>query len=206
MPKLGRKAIRARGAPSRWAWPIAIGAALALAIGAVIAFADRSSPDAPQEGEGSCTPTGLHEHASFRVFVRNESVRWTDARWDFGRGNGRLAGHIHLPSDHTIHIEGGRTACTTVASFFRFGLASELRTDHLTLDDEQHGGAAVVDGQGGDLRFFLQTAANATWREAPDLPQRQPRDGDYLLVTFGTEGAGDIAWQESSVPRPDPRE
>lgn len=170
-----------------------------------------TTPAAP----APCTPTGLHEHASFAVYLDNQSVSWNNAAFAFPR-TGTLAGHVHPPATHTLHMEGGRT-CTDVGGFFRTALKSTLTNDSLTLDDVIHGGRSVHDGANGSLRFLVgepdaawratpqnqrhyQPASNVTWREVDDLAPLQPYDGEYLLVTFGHPTDADVRWQELSIP------
>lgn len=164
--------------------------------------------------ERPCTPTGLHEHAAFSVYIHNESVVWSGPRWNYGAGGaGSLAGHVHQPNSHTVHMESG-TDCITLKSFFGTTLQTVVTTKELTLDEVDHGGRSVIDGEGGELRFFLGTpidwsleqnrsyvpASEVSWAEVTDLPQHQPRDGEYMLVTFGNEDDGAIAWQQLSIP------
>jgi len=164
---------------------------------------------------GGCTPTGLHEHASYAVFIENQSVSWNNAVFAYPRA-GSLAGHIHPPNGHVLHMEG-RTTCVTVGSFFATALATNVSQDALTLDHVVHDGRTVKTGSEGRLRFFLGEppaewknlsqsqrhylpSSNVTWSEVPDLPDLQPHDGEYLLMTFGKESDAAIRWQELSIP------
>ncbi|HLE95920.1 MAG TPA: hypothetical protein VI997_00990 [Candidatus Thermoplasmatota archaeon] len=133
-----------------------------------------------------------------------------------GRRAGSGAGNIHLPYDHTMHLEGGKTQCTTLALFFRTALLGSLTPDRMRLDDEVHKTAVYEDGNGGDLRFFLGTppfewtnqtyhpsyppVSSVNWTEEPDLAYHQPMDGEYILITFGNEADAAIRWQQGSIP------
>lgn len=182
-----------------------------IAVGAVAALAYWSRESAP------CTPTGGHEHAAFGVFVHNESVTWTSPAFNFPRA-GSLAGHIHQPASQTIHMESPRD-CITLGSFFSRTLQSDLSANEIQLDTVVHDGATYSEGDGGQLRFFLGTPppdwdpargylppSAVEWTEVPDLSGHQPRDGQYLLVTFGDESDEAIRQQQLSIAVPNASE
>lgn len=178
-----------------------------------------SPSESPASGSpsarGGCTPTGLHEHASFAVFIQNQSISWNNPTFAFPRA-GTLAGHIHPPNAHVLHMEG-RTTCVTVGSFFASTLATNVTKEAVTLDHVIHDGRTVKTGADGRLRFFLGEppaewknlsqsqrhylpASNVSWSEVLDLPDLQPHDGEYFLITFGREPDDAIRWQELSIP------
>lgn len=203
MAKKGRRTSATASSGGR-TWAIGVVVVALLGAGAVAWYATRDGT-APARGGEECTPTGLHEHASYAVYVRNSSVSWNFPEFGFPR-SGRLAGHLHLPAEHTIHLEGGTEHCTTFGRFFANALKSRLTPELLILDEEVHGGTSYADGENGDeLRFFLKKKGD-NWTETPDLPHYQPRDGDYMLVTYGAKSDGEIAWQQARIAPPDPRE
>lgn len=163
-----------------------------------------------------CTPTGAHEHASFSVFASGQEYAWTGPQFNFGNA-GSLAGHIHQPASHTIHMESG-TTCITVASFFEQTLQSSLSKDSLTLDKVIHNGETFKASGDAKMRFFIGepptgwrdnatrqylNATEVAWRELPDLPSHQPRDGEYFLVEFGNATDEVIRAHEMNIPRQD---
>ncbi|HUR69486.1 MAG TPA: hypothetical protein VM370_09585 [Candidatus Thermoplasmatota archaeon] len=188
-------------------WPVVIGIVVIAAVGTVVALSVHK-----REAVG-CTPAGQHEHASFAVWANGEEYRWLGPDFDYPRA-GTLAGHIHQAEPQTVHMESA-TACITLASFFEIELKSDLSPDALALDSAQHDGKTFRDGEGGKLRYFLgeppagwidnktrayMPPSNVTWREVPDLPHHQPRDGEYILVDFGNDDDATIRAHELAIP------
>ena len=191
---------------------VVVGVILLAAVGVVAYYSTVGTPPSARTAE--CTPTGLHEHASYAVFVHNSSVSWEYPEFYYDNGAGRIEGHIHRGASHTMHMEGP-TTCTTVGRFFTTALLTRVTEDVLVLDRSHHQGASYKDGEGGELRFFLGkppagwsderpvrylAASQVNWTEVPDLPHHQPRDGEYVLITFGNESDAAIRWQQHSIP------
>lgn len=190
---------------------IVVGVLVVAAVGVVAYYSTVGTPPSLRAKE--CTPNGLHEHASFAVFVHNTSISWDYPQFFFPTA-GRYEGHVHAGAPHTLHMEG-QTTCTTVERFFATALLTRVTEDVIILDTSHHAAASYRDGEGGELRFFLgkppaewneQTpkrylaSSQVNWTEAPDLPDHQPRDGEYLLITFGNESDAAIRWQQLSIP------
>lgn len=212
MVKQGRKAEPGAGRRVSTTTVI-VGLILLAAVGVVAYYSTVGTPPSLRASE--CTPNGLHEHASYAVFVNNNSVSWDYPAFYYPAA-GRIEGHIHAGASHTLHMEG-TTTCTTVTRFFDRALLTRVTEDVLVLDKSHHDAASYKDGEGGRLRFFIgeptQEWKDATprryvsaaspqvvWREEAALPHHQPRDGEYLLITFGSESDGAIAWQQQSIP------
>lgn len=136
-----------------------------------------------------------HWHASFRVYEDGEPLSFQHQRFDM-RYMG-MAGHLHQSNDWKMHLEGG---CLTVSGFFD-NMGMDLARDSFELDKELHGGR-VLETEGNQTLGFFLGLANATWIEKPDLPSYQPKDGERILITYGTWTTEELkSWQER-VPDP----
>lgn len=190
---------------------ILVGVVLLAAIGVVAYYSTVGTP--PSVRARDCTPSGVpHEHASYAVFVDNNSVSWDYPQFAFP-ATGSLEGHIHQGASHTIHMEGGASSCTSIGRFLEKALLTRLAEDVIILDKPVHGGATYRDGSDGALRFFRGTppddraaadryvpASDVDWTEIDDAAKAQPADGEYFLVTFGKETDAAIRWQQRSIP------
>lgn len=189
---------RRRELPARAAKTAAVGLAVAL----VLAGGAWAVPKLLGSGSDDCL---WHEHATFRVFVNGEELRFQHSSFEMQRrgtpGLLPMKSHLHQPNDSLVHLEG---ACASVATFFEY-MGMDLDRDSLRLDTIVHNGSAYASGPDGKLQFFLFEPASAgategAWRERPDAPSLQLRQDQRLLVTFGNLTAENIATQQGTVP------
>lgn len=136
-----------------------------------------------------------HWHASFKVYDEGQELNFQHPRFEMNPMP--MRGHLHQPNDWKMHLEGG---CLTVSGFFD-NMGMDLTRDSLQLDNELHGGRVLAVEGNNTLGFFVGLS-NGTWIEKPDLPSYQPKDGERILVTYGTWTDEELKrWQER-VPDP----
>lgn len=166
-----------------------------LALGGIVAGANYVINERLAQLPSGPTCPG-HNHATFRIFVRGEELEFQNNAFDLSQSD-YMRAHLHVPDDHTLHLESG---CMTWKDFTLRTLdGTQIRPGYLKLDNVVHGGAEYRDSGNETLRFFVRNT-EGEWSPKPDLLDYQPRDGEKILISFGSEDEEALRQQMARVP------
>jgi len=147
-----------------------------------------------------------HWHSTFQVWVDDEIVT-SYTGYSLENGNLPTAMHMHRGSStqYEIHWEPPVKRCAEFDDFFRL-VDTSVSKDRLTLDglheDTPWGGTHVAEGN-ATLTFYHKPA-DGRWRaiSASSFNDRQPQDGERMLVLFGDYTDERIREIQDGVPYP----
>ncbi|MFA5943274.1 MAG: hypothetical protein WC876_02280 [Candidatus Thermoplasmatota archaeon] len=137
----------------------------------------------------------IHIHAAWALFVDGDRVNFTAPAYDLAN-TGFLRGHLHVPDQDIIHLEG--TPGLTLADFFHGSLDADLWDTGLRLD-ASHAGAELRNDGNRTLRLFVVHEDGARWLEESSIASYQPLDHDRILLTYGALDDATLQSQADSV-------
>jgi hypothetical protein len=150
--------------------PAGIGILTALALGYIIGM--YTIPNRLLHPFAPTIPKEVHVHADFRMYINDERIRFTDAKYQSEVGR-KLADYIHFHdgSDEVIHRHANGI---TLAAFFD-SLGLKLTNTCVTLDT----GTSYCRGDDGELMLIVNGLP------VHDIEHYILADNDRILLYFG---------------------
>lgn len=167
------------------------------------------SPAPPPAANNTTAPVAFaHEHVAFALFLGGERVLFNHSDYDLSSVR-QVRAHLHVTEKDgggIVHVEDrfpGGVPDVTLAEFFALH-GVRLANGSLTLDTRDgHNGTTWNDTAAARWRVLVQAAPNATWNASS--PALVLRDGQRILVAYGTLSPEEIEREEAAVPTPPTR-
>ena len=155
----------------------------------LVLFANSSSPPAQNVedqafSQPSITPKQTDYTASFLIFTNGTKRIFTASMYH----NLSTDSYIQNPNPAIIHVKSSNITWKDFFSTLPMGLSSTCLTTGT--------GQAFCDGQGGELRFFVNG------EEMPEALKAVIQPKDKLLITFGNAVDSVIQQQYDQIPDP----
>lgn len=151
-----------------------------------------------------------HEHAAFAIFTNGQRVRFDDPAYDASQISGKVHMNVSEPDGGAIwHLEGqfllAQPNLTLARILGQYGLHFEQGL--LILDrHDGHNGATWPDEKPDAWHLFVSNRTSGVRNAFQEIVQNYtkyiPRDGDQVLLTYGSPTPVELAREEAVIPLP----